>query len=221
MTGRKKAHITLLLLTMLFLALGVTASAGFQKMPNGRYRYYVTQNRYLKGQKNGEICVPALKNLTSKGKKYTYAFDENGYMLTGWQVLYTRDQNGTFGQSCYYFNKNGQMLKNASKSGHYLLGNGRLTNDYDKYGNYYGMDGRLTSEPKSAAGWVKSKKGMRYQITKGNYAMKTWMCIRDKKTKKAYWYYFKSNGYMAKNTWVGSHYVDKKGRWIPGKKKIK
>ena len=221
MTRRRKRTITLLLLTVMLLAFGITASAGFQKMPGGRYRYYVTKNSYLKGQKNGEVRIPALKNLTYKGKKYTYAFDENGYMLTGWQVLYTRDQNGESSLGCYYFNKNGQMMKNTQKNGHYFLGNGRMVNDYDKYGHYYGMDGRQTTPPKSAAGWVKSKKGMRYQITWENYAAKTWMCIRDPKTKKAYWYYFKRNGYMAKKTWVGTHYVDKNGRWSPGKKKIK
>ena len=84
MTGRRKGTITLLLLTVMLLAFGITASAGFQKMPGGRYRYYVTKNSYLKGQKNGEVRIPALKNLAYKGKKYTYAFDENGYMLTGW-----------------------------------------------------------------------------------------------------------------------------------------
>ena len=56
-------------------------------------------------------------------------------------------------------------------------------------------------------------------INKDNYAVKTWMCIRDKKSKKANWYYFKSNGYMAKNTYVGTHYVDKNGKWIPSKDK--
>ena len=111
------------------------------------------------------------------------------------------------------------MLKNTSKSGYYFLGNGRLVNGYDKYGNYYGMDGVRTSEPKSEAGFVKSKKGTKYQISKGNYATKTWLCIREKNSKKAYWYYFKNNGYMAKNTYVGTHYVDKHGRWIPSKDK--
>ena len=100
MTGRRKRTITLLLLTVMLLAFGITASAGFQKIPGGRYRYYVTKNSYLKGQKNGEVRIPALKNLTYKGKKFTYAFDENGYMLTGWQVLYTRDQNGESSLGC-------------------------------------------------------------------------------------------------------------------------
>ena len=111
------------------------------------------------------------------------------------------------------------MFKNTVKNGHYFLGNGRLVNDYDKYGNYYGMDGVRTAQPKSSAGFVTNKKGTRYQISKGNYAVKTWMCIRDKKSKKANWYYFKSNGYMAKNTYVGTHYVDKNGKWIPSKDK--
>ena len=219
MTGKKKAKITLFLLMTMLLVLGTTASAGFRRMSNGKYRYYVTANTYLRGRQHGKITVPAIKNLNYDGKKYTYAFDCNGYMLTGWQVLYTKDSRGKYGICCYYFNKNGQMFKNTVKNGHYFLGNGRLVNDYDKYGNYYGMDGVRTTQPKSSAGLVTNKKGTRYQISKGNYAVKTWMCIRDKKTKKANWYYFKSSGYMAKDTYVGTHYVDKNGKWIPSKDK--
>ena len=219
MAKSKKAKITLLFLMVMILAFGVTADAGFRRMSNGRYRYYVTANSYIRGKKEGQNRIAAFKNLNAKGHKYTYAFDENGYMLTGWQILYTRDKGGHSGICCYYFNKNGQMLKNTMKSGHYFLGNGRLVSDYDKYGNYYGMDGVRTSAPKSASGFVKSKKGTRYQVSKGNYATKTWMCIREKNSKKAYWYYFKNNGYMAKNTYVGSHYVDGHGRWIPSKDK--
>lgn len=219
MTGKKRARITIFFCMIMLLAFGMTASAGFRRMPDGRYRYYITDSRYLRGGMHGKITKPAFKNISYNGKKYTYAFDRNGYMLTGWQVLYTKDSSGKYGICCYYFNKNGQMFKNTVKNGHYFLGNGRLVNDYDKYGNYYGMNGVRTSLPKSSAGFVSDKKGTRYQITKGIYATKTWMCIRDTKTKKAYWYYFRSTGYMAKNTYVGSHYVDKKGRWIPSKDK--
>lgn len=219
MTKRKKTRITLLFLTVMLLVFGVTADAGFRRMPGGRYRYYVTSNSYLKGKRIGKNLTAAFKNLKYQGRTYTYAFDEHGYMLTGWQNLLVKGEKKASGICCYYFNQNGQMLKNTSKSGHYFLGNGRLVNDYDKYGNYYGMDGRRTAPPKSAAGFVKTKKGTRYQISKGNYASKTWMCIREKNTKKAYWYYFKSNGYMAKSTYIGTHYVDQHGRWIPSKDK--
>ena len=219
MRKSKKAKLTLLFLMILLMIFGVTADAGFRRMSNGRYRYYVTANSYIRGKKAGKNRIAAFKNLNYKGKKYTYAFDENGYMLTGWQVLYNKDKKGASGLCCYYFNKNGQMLKNTSKSGYYFLGNGRLVNGYDKYCNYYGIDVVRTSETKSEAGFVKSKKGTKYQISKGNYATKTWLCIREKNSKKAYWYYFKNNGYMAKNTYVGTHYVDKHGRWIPSKDK--
>lgn len=219
MRTKKKITTICLLLSVMLLTFGMTASAGFRKMSNGKYRYYMTSGTYLRGKKSGDLRIPAFKNLSYKGRKYTYAFDEHGYMLTGWQTLYTKDGKGKAVQCCYYFNKNGQMFKNRSKNGHYFLGNGRLVNDYDKYGNYYGMDGTRTLAPKADARFIKSKKGMRYQISKGNYAAKTWICIRDHNTKKAYWYYFKSNGYMAKNTYVGTHYVDRNGRWVPSRDK--
>ena len=215
-----KKRIFLFFITiMLLFSFSMTVSAGFQKMPNGKYRYYVTRNRYIKGKRNENVLTPALKNLTVKGKKYTYAFDEKGYMLTGWQVLNTRDSSGVYTQGCYYFNKNGRMLKNTAKGGSYFLGNGRLVNAYDKYGNYYDMNGKVTEPPKSSAGWENKKKGTKYRISQGNYATKTWMCIRDKSTGKANWYYFRSNGYLAKNTFVGNHYVDAKVRWIPQRDK--
>lgn len=81
------------------------------------------------------------------------------------------------------------------------------------------MDGVRTKQQSPQQVFVTDKKGTRYQISKGEYAVKTWMCIRDKKTKKANWYYFKSSGYMAKDTYVGTHYVDKNGKWIPSKDK--
>ena len=90
MTGKKKAKITLFLLMTMLLVLGTTASAGFRRMSNGRYRYYVTANTYLKGRQHGKITVPAIKNLSYDGKKYTYAFDRSGYMLTGWQIFFLR-----------------------------------------------------------------------------------------------------------------------------------
>ena len=60
-------------------------------MPGGRYRYYVTKNSYLKGQKNGEVRIPALKNLTYKGKKYKLLnvyndFDELGNTIKEYKM---------------------------------------------------------------------------------------------------------------------------------------
>ena len=42
MRKSKKAKLTLLFLMILLMIFGVTADAGFRRMSNGRYRYYVT-----------------------------------------------------------------------------------------------------------------------------------------------------------------------------------
>lgn len=216
-TKRKMGAMLLLMLALLLFA-GISANAGFQRMANGRYRYYTSKTSYIKGSRtaDGELAAK-FKNLTYKGRRYTYAFDEKGYMLTGWKVLYATSKDGTAGLGYYYFNKNGQMYKNRSVGDRYFLGNGRMVNGFDKYGNYYGMDGLRTTAPTSGGKFIKSKKGTRYQISKGTYATKTWMCIRT--GKKYYWYYFYGTGYMAKSRYVGTHYVDKNGRWVPSKDK--
>lgn len=215
MKNRKRAGILVFLLLALLLAFGMTAEAGFRKLPNGKYRYYTSRTRYLKGKTTGALNERwTFKNIRYKGKKYTYCFDTNGYRLTGWQRLYTKASDGTTGWSCYYFNRNGQMLKNGKKGGSYFLGNGRLVNGYGKNGNYYGLDGIETEAPDSGGRFVTNKKGTRYRQADGSFVTKTWKCIRENSSSPYYWYYFYSNGYMARNRWVGNHFVDKNGRWI-------
>lgn len=209
MKGLKKAGIFAVLLSLLVLLPVMQANAGFRRQSNGKYRYYTTKT----GKKYVKSCF---KNIRKNGKIYTYHFDANGYMSIGWKKI--RSVGKIY---YYYFDRNGRMFKNRTKNGHFLQKNGRmLVNDYAPNGKYYGGDGSEIPGYKKDIknGFKKVKKGYKYLQPDGIYAKKTWKCIKDSEN-RYYWYYFYSNGIMAKNEWVGSKWVDKQGRWVPGKTK--
>lgn len=189
------AGLLLLCLTLI----PATAHAGFQRTAAGKYRYYTSKTNYIKG---------AFKNIRSNGKVYTYYFDKKGNMVTGWKRIKRKT-----GWKWYYFDRNGRMFKDRTKNGHYLKKNGQMLTNGMHDGVYYGADGSVVPGYQEGIkpGFEKDKNGKKYLKADGTYAQKEWLCIANKKGKK-YWYYFYSNGYMAKNTWVGSRHVDKKGR---------
>lgn len=205
----KKAGVLTVLLCLMVLLPVMQANAGFRRQNNGKYRYYTTRT-------GGKYVKSCFKNIKKGNKTYTYHFDANGYMSTGWKKI--RSGGKVYH---YYFDRNGRMFKNRTKNGHYLQKNGRmLINDYAPNGKYYGADGsEIPGYRKDVKnGFKKTKKGYKYRQQDGTYATKTWKCIKDSEG-KYYWYYFYSNGIMAKNKWVGSKWVDKQGRWVPGKTK--
>lgn len=205
----KKTGVFALLLILLVLLPVIQANAGFRKQANGKYRYYTTKT----GSKYLKFCF---KNIRSNGKVYTYYFDSDGYMAKGWKKIRV---SGRVYQ--YYFDRNGRMFKSRTKNGHYLQSNGRmLVNGFAPNGAYYGADGSLVPDYKKdvRGGFQKTKKGYKYRQPDGTYAQKVWKCIKDSEG-NYYWYYFYSNGIMAKNEWVGTQWVDKQGRWVPEKKR--
>lgn len=140
-----------------------------------------------------------------KIKGYTYYFNSDGTVHTGWLEL-----NG----DCYFFASSGAMLCKQWVGNKYLLKNGKMARNrwvanrsayVDKNGNC------VTSGKKYRAIFVKKKKGTKYRNSDGTYSSKTWQCI------KGYWYYFYSNGYMATSTQLGDFYVNKKGRMVTNK----
>ncbi len=222
MKKMRKAGMFALLLLLLAMIPAVTVNAGFRKVKvkeNGRvryyYRYYTSKTNYIKGlpttNKKAAYKRWVFKNIRKNGKTYTYCFNEKGYMLTGWQKLTTKSAKGKW--YWYYFDANGRMYKNRTKNGHYLQKNGRmLVNGY--HGDiYYGSDGSMVAgyDPAAKAGFEKTKDGTKYMQADGTYAEKKWVCIKDKKG-KYHWYYFYSNGIMATDTWVGSRHVGKNGQ---------
>ena len=217
----KKAGVFALLLLCFALIPAISANAGFRRVKvkeNGKikcyYRYYTSANRYLKGVKTSNVKTAykrwTFKNFRVNGRVYTYCFNEKGYLLTGWHRLTTKACNGKW--YWYYFDSNGRMFKNRTKNGHYLQGNGRMLVNGWHGGVYYGSDGSVVVgyNPDAANGFEQTKAGTKYMQADGTYAEKKWLCIKDSQG-KYYWYYFYSNGIMAKNTWVGSRHVDESG----------
>lgn len=214
MKGKKKFTAFLLLMLCTVMLCGVSVNAGFRRMSNGKYRYYTSKTKYIKGKSNGKAYQRwTFKTIGKKGKRYTYCFDENGYMLTGWQNLTTKSSGGKY--YWYYFDKNGRMFKNRTKNGHYLQKNGQMLTNGWMNGTYYGEDGAAIAGYRQDVnnGFKTTKKGTKYMQADGTYAAKKWLCIKDSEG-KYYWYYFYSSGYMAKNTWVGNSFVDANGRLI-------
>lgn len=195
----QKVCAAALLFCVLALLPAVTADAGFQKTQDGTYRYYTSRTNYIIGR---------FKNIRSKGKVYTYYFDAAGNMVTGWEKIQVKGK-----WRWYYFDRNGRMFKDRTKNGHYLKKNGQMLTDGWHEGVYYGKDGAAVPgyKKKAKVGFKKNKKGTRYRKSDGTFAQKEWLCIADKNGKK-HWYYFYGTGYMAKNTWVGSRHVNKKGQ---------
>lgn len=146
--------------------------------------------------------------LTSTFKKiqgYTYYFDSDGTVHTGWLTL-----NG----KRYFFNESGAMLCNQWIGDKYLLKNGEMARNrwVANHTAYVGKNGsRIATIKKYKAKFIKTKKGIKYRNADGTFSAKTWQCI------KGHWYYFYSTGYMAKSKQLGDYYVDKNGRMVTNK----
>lgn len=143
-----------------------------------------------------------LTSTFQKIKGYTYYFDSDGTVHTGWL-----DLNG----KRYFFSETGAMLCNQWIGDKYLLENGEMARsqwvaNHTAYVNKNGT--RTATVKKYRAKFVKTKKGTKYRNPDGSFSSKTWQCI------KGHWYYFYSTGYMAKNKRLGDYYVNKKGRML-------
>ena len=168
--------------------------------PNARIQYVDT------------VTGEPLKSQFKKIKGYTYYFDKNGYAATGFTKI-----DGFY----YFFDSNGAMLQSEWRADRYFLKNGRMAVSQivkDTTGTYYyvGKDGRVVENYKKSrpAKFIRSKEDktkVRYRNLDGTYASRTWQCI------KGYWYYFYSNGYMARNTQLGKYYVGLNGRMVTNK----
>ena len=152
-----------------------------------------------------------------KAKQATSAqTDTSSATTSGWVK-----QDGAW----YYFDENGNSVKNAWQGSYYLKADGKMAQSewiYDSsyqawyylksdgsyaystwQGNYY-----LKSDGKMAKGeWVydSSYQAWYYLTSDGSYAYSTWQGN----------YYLKSDGKMAVNEWVdgGRYYVDTTGLW--------
>ena len=120
------------------------------------------------------------------------------------------------GNTWYYYNKNGSPEKNKWIDGLYWLNSdGKMaTNSWVDNGRYYvGDNGAWVKDAKhSKQGWVKQANSWYYYESNGTLARNKWI-------DSLYW--LNSDGKMATNSWVdnGYYYVDANGKWIPNYRK--
>ncbi|HGE3252913.1 TPA: Ltp family lipoprotein [Streptococcus pneumoniae] len=111
----------------------------------------------------------------------------------------------------YYFDGNGNLVKNAWQGSYYLKADGKMAQSEWIYDSSYQAWYYLKSDGKMAKGeWVydATYQAWYYLTSDGSYAYSTWQGN----------YYLKSDGKMAKGEWVdgGRYYVGADGVWKEG-----
>ena len=179
-----------------------------------------TNGKWLYQHKDGTYT----KNDFETIEGHTYYFDENGYMVTGWQKINNKD---------YFFNASGFMVKDAWQGAYYLGKDGvMLTKAFTPDGYYVGSDGvyvrnqKVTVDGKdyylNADGKVAKNQwaGDYYLDGNGNVSKNTWAgsywCGEDGKYVKSSWVdnnksYVNENGVYVTNQWIGDYYVNASG----------
>ncbi|KXB57293.1 GA module, partial [Gemelliphila asaccharolytica] len=86
----------------------------------------------------------------------------------------------------------------------------------------------VTPTPETKAGWQKDEKGWWYLRENGTYPAGEWEPVGEKwyhfdpqgymqtgwLNLDGTWYYLNADGSMAKDTWIGTYYVDANGAWV-------
>ena len=124
----------------------------------------------------------------------------------GWQ------QNGT---AWYYYNTQGQPVKNAWIGDYWLGADGKMTvNSWVDGGKYYvgsnGVWDKNAQKPEEKkTGWIQSGSAWYYYNTQGQPVKNVWIGN----------YWLGADGKMAVNSWVdnGRYYVDSSGAWVQNK----
>ena len=146
-----------------------------------------TNGKWLYQHKDGTYT----KNDFETIEGHTYYFDENGYMVTGWQKINNKD---------YFFNASGFMVKDAWQGAYYLGKDGvMLTKAFTPDGYYVGSDGVYVRNQKVTVD------GKDYYLN------------ADGKVAKNQWagdYYLDGNGNVSKNTWVGNYWCGADGKYV-------
>ena len=141
-----------------------------------------------------------------KAKQATVAqTDTSSATTSGWVK-----QDGAW----YYFDENGNSMKNAWQGSYYLKADGKMAQSEWIYDDYY-----------QAWYYLKSDGSYAYSAWQGNYYLKS-----DGKMAKGEWvydssyqawYYLKSDGSYARNAWQGNYYLKSDGKmavneWVDG-----
>lgn len=187
---------------------GEVSDPEFEKDSKGRW--------YMIGR-NGNMLKDNLYTIDDE----TYLFDENGYLVSGWQLYKNRwyyfdedDFEAVKGwqeidSTVYYFDNECAMVTNYwdyhNNHWYYFDVSGvRATGWIFTGGKWYYMKEDYTMH----TGWLQEK-GKWYYMESSGEMVSGWNEI------KGAWYYFNENGVMAANTFIGDDYVDGNGVWVP------
>jgi len=115
--------------------------------------------------------------------------------------------------SWYYFDGNGNPVKNAWQGSYYLKADGKMATSkwVDNYKYYVDGSGKWVPGKVKKSGWVKEG-GYWYFYLEGEELLRNnWKGN----------YYLGADGKMATENWVDNHkyYVDKNGAWVPNRVK--
>ena len=131
--------------------------------------------------------------------------DTNSSTASGWVK-----QNGAW----YYFNGNGNLVKNAWQGSYYLKADGKMAQSEWIYDDSY-----------QAWYYLKSDGSYAYSAWQGNYYLKSdgKMAINEWVYDATYqaWYYLKSDGSYVYSAWQGNYYLKSDGKmavneWVDG-----
>ena len=157
---------------------------------NGKWRYWLTEGEYYKGDWLEENDV-------------WYYLEENGDAVTGWKEI-----RGNW----YYFNANCSLAIDTWIGNYYVnefgvWEPGATRDEWVLAGSrwwYRHADGSYTR-----SGWELIN-GSWYYFDGAGWMVTGWQWVGDK------CYYLTSSGAMAADTWIGEYYVDASGAWVPG-----
>ena len=220
---KNKSKLGLTLLTTLLLPIvansvsnnDALAAQGWVK--NGNTWYYYNKN----GSPEKNKWINGLYWLNADGKMATNSWVDNGRYYVDANGTWVKDAKRTKqgwvkqANSWYYYESNGALAKNKWIDGLYWLNSdGKMaTNSWVDNGRYYvGDNGTWIKDAKrTKQGWVKQANSWYYYESNGTLARNKW--VGD--------YWLGTDGKMATNSWVdnGYYYVDANGKWIPNYRK--
>ena len=157
----------------------------------------------------------------SDGKMATNSWVDNNNYYVGADGLWVRDAKKpevkktgwvSNGGVWYYYNSQGQMVKNAWAGDYWLGSDGRMaTNSWVDNNNYYVGSNGLWVKNAQKPGWTQKSGSWYHYDNKGNLTKNAW--VGD--------YWVGADGRMATNSWVdnNNYYVGKDGLWERNAKK--
>ncbi|MGO6353759.1 N-acetylmuramoyl-L-alanine amidase family protein [Streptococcus pneumoniae] len=116
--------------------------------------------------------------------------------------------------SWYYFDGNGNLVKNAWQGNYYLKADGKMAQSEWIYDSSYQAWYYLTSDGSYA---YSTWQGAYYLKSNGKMAQGEWVYDSSYQA----WYYLKSDGSYARNAWQGNYYLKSDGKmavneWVDG-----